>query len=76
MSGKVSPHLAGRQRLEQELGSAIAVQRSETSIELNYDVAFAKWLAVMPGVQHIIHPAADPARHDVTVIGPKAVLKL
>lgn len=71
LTGRISPDLQRDEFLRRIQGAALAVQGREHVLEANYNVRVARWLHVVPGVQHIFNIDADPARHDATVIDLK-----
>lgn len=71
LTGRISPDLRRDEFLRRAFGAAVVIQNREHVFEANYDVRVARWLHVIPGIQHIFNPGADPLRHDATVLDLK-----
>ena len=71
LTGYVGDALADTEALQVAAGKRRFVEREETVYELNYNYRVAGWFHVTPGVQHIVHPGGNLARHDVTTLNVK-----
>jgi porin len=58
------------------LSEGLTACYGELSLELTYRVQLAPWLAVQPNIQHVIHPGANGAIGDATVVGGRIDVRL
>jgi porin len=55
--------------LRASLADGTEVDRSETSIELTYNLSVSEWFSIQPEIQYIINPGTDPLLKNALVLG-------
>ena len=51
----------GSHYIDQRVSLGLGTTRSETAVEVTYLAQLARWLAVQPDLQYVLHPNTDPA---------------